>query len=81
MTTNTTTNEDTQLRVLLRTATSRDAVMAAAVLVLASAAGFRQAMIAALLMSLGGAAVNAAANTLVSTLYGDRRGPIWAKEP
>jgi MFS family permease len=51
-------------------------VMAAAVLVLAFAAGFRQAMIAALLMSLGGAAVNAAANTLVSTLYGDRRGPM-----
>ena len=42
-------------------------VMAAAVFLLASAAGFRQAMIAALLMSLGGAAVNAAANTLVST--------------
>ena len=33
-------------------------------------------MIATLLMSLGGAAVNAAANTLVSTLYGDRRGPM-----
>jgi MFS transporter, FHS family, glucose/mannose:H+ symporter len=51
-------------------------VMGAAVFLLASAAGFRQAMIAALLMSLGGAAVNAAANTLVSTLYGARRGPM-----
>jgi fucose permease len=51
-------------------------VMAAGVFVLAAAAGFRQAMIASLLMSLGGAAVNAAANTLVSTLYGDRRGPM-----
>ncbi len=51
-------------------------VMAAAVFLLASAAGFRQAMIAALLMSLGGAAVNAAANTLVSLLYGARRGPM-----
>jgi fucose permease len=51
-------------------------VMGVAVFLLASAAGVRPAMIAALLMSLGGAAVNAAANTLVSTLYGDRRGPM-----
>jgi MFS family permease len=51
-------------------------VMAAAVFLLASGAGFRQAMIAAVLMSVGGAAVNAAANTLVSTVYGDRRGPM-----
>jgi MFS family permease len=51
-------------------------VMAAAVFLLASGAGFRPAMIATLLMSLGGAAVNAASNTLVSTLYGDRRGPM-----
>jgi MFS family permease len=51
-------------------------VMGAAVFLLASAAGFRGAVIAALLMSLGGAAVNAAANTLVSTLYGARRGPM-----
>ena len=51
-------------------------LMAAAVFLLASAGGFRQAMIAALLMSLGGAGVNAAANTLVSTVYGDRRGPM-----
>src|SRR5918994_1818500 len=51
-------------------------VMAAAVFLLASGAGFRPAMIATLLMSLGGAAVNAASNTLVSTLYGDRRGQM-----
>jgi fucose permease len=51
-------------------------VMATAVFLLASAAGFRQAVMAAFLMSVGGAGVNAAANTLVSTLYGDRRGPM-----
>jgi MFS family permease len=51
-------------------------VMAAAVFLLTSGAGFPRAMIAALLMSLGGAAVNAASTTLVSTLYGDRRGPM-----
>jgi fucose permease len=51
-------------------------VMATAVFLLASGPGFRPAMIATSLMSLGGAAVNAASNTLVSTLYGDRRGPM-----
>jgi len=51
-------------------------VMAVAVFLLAFAGEFRQAMIAAGLMSLGGSAVNAAANTLVSTLYGARRGPM-----
>jgi len=51
-------------------------VMAAAVVLLAYAGGFRQALIAAALMGLGGAGVNAAANTLVSTVYGDRRGPM-----
>jgi nitrate/nitrite transporter NarK len=51
-------------------------LMAGAVFLLAVADGFRQAMAAAFLMSLGGAGVNAAANTLVSTIYGERRGPM-----
>jgi len=51
-------------------------LMAIAVCLLASAGEFRQAMIAAGLMSLGGSGVNAAANTLVSTLFGARRGPM-----
>jgi MFS family permease len=51
-------------------------LMAAAMFLLAFAGGLRQAMVAALLMSVGGAGVNAAANTLVSTIYGARRGPM-----
>ena len=51
-------------------------LMAAALFLLAFAGDFAQAMFAAVLMSLGGAAVNAAANTLVSHLYGERRGPM-----
>ena len=51
-------------------------MMAVAVFLLAYAGGLRQAMVAALVMSLGGAGVNAAANTLVSTVYGTRRGPM-----
>src|SRR4051812_46486804 len=51
-------------------------LMAAALVLLAYAGDFRRTMVAAALMSLGGAGVNAAANTLVSTLYGSRRGPM-----
>ena len=51
-------------------------LMSTAVLLLALAPGFGQAAIAALIMSLGGACVNAAANTLVSTVYGNMRGPM-----
>lgn len=51
-------------------------LMAAALFLLAFAGDFAQALFAAVLMSLGGAAVNAAANTLVSNLYGERRGPM-----
>jgi fucose permease len=51
-------------------------LMSAAVFLLALAPGFGQAAVAALIMSLGGACVNAAANTLVSTVYGNLRGPM-----
>jgi nitrate/nitrite transporter NarK len=51
-------------------------LMSAAVFLLALAPGFGQAAVAVLIMSLGGACVNAAANTLVSTVYGNLRGPM-----
>jgi MFS family permease len=51
-------------------------LMSAAVFLLAFAPGFRHAALGAFVMSLGGACVNAAANTLVSTVYGNRRGPM-----
>ena len=51
-------------------------LMSTAVFLLAFAAGFRRAGLGTLVMSLGGACVNAAANTLVSTVYGARRGPM-----
>jgi MFS family permease len=51
-------------------------LMSAAVILLAFATGFRQAAVGALFMSVGGACVNAASNTLVSTIYGGRRGPM-----
>ncbi|HEX5819216.1 MAG TPA: MFS transporter [Gemmatimonadales bacterium] len=51
-------------------------IMAAALVVLAEAEGLGAAMVAAALMSLGGASANAASNVLVSNVYGAQRGPM-----
>jgi MFS family permease len=51
-------------------------ILAASLFLLAGADRLREAALAVLLMSLGGAGINAASNTLVSTVYGARRGPM-----